>query len=59
MKDHIKIRTELVSFDEEESERIFSRLAFQEFHCGDCLLHIALHNDRGLEFYLEHIKILE
>ena len=35
---------------------MFNRLAFQEFHCGDCLLQVVLHSDRGLEFYLERME---
>ncbi|KAG0209473.1 Xanthine phosphoribosyltransferase 1 [Mortierella sp. NVP41] len=29
------------------AEKTFKRLAFEEFHCGDCLLQIAMQSDRG------------
>ncbi|KAG0263033.1 hypothetical protein BG011_009430 [Mortierella polycephala] len=32
-----------------ESKRIFHRLAFEEFHCGDCLLEVLMqHGDTGM-----------
>ncbi|KAG0280689.1 Xanthine phosphoribosyltransferase 1 [Linnemannia exigua] len=40
-------------------ERIFKRMAFDEFHCGDCLLQIALQSDRGVEYYLERMEEAE
>ncbi|OAQ30149.1 hypothetical protein K457DRAFT_18503 [Linnemannia elongata AG-77] len=43
------------SLRKKEGEKIFRRVAFEEFHCGDCLLQIALHSDRGVEYFLERI----
>ncbi|KAK3818083.1 MAG: hypothetical protein J3R72DRAFT_497748 [Linnemannia gamsii] len=31
----------------EQSKRIFNRLAFKEFHCGDCLLEMLMQYPRG------------
>ncbi|KAG0378271.1 hypothetical protein BGX24_004291 [Mortierella sp. AD032] len=41
------------------AEKIFKRMAFDEFHCGDCLLQIALQSDRGVEYYLERMEEAE
>lgn len=35
--------------------KVFKRMAFEEFYCGDCLLQIAMHSDRGVEYYLERV----
>ncbi|KAF9905078.1 hypothetical protein EC991_002031 [Linnemannia zychae] len=40
-------------------ENVFKRLAFDEFHCGDCLLQIVLQSDRGVEYYLERMEEAE
>ncbi|KAF9102849.1 hypothetical protein BGX29_004116 [Mortierella sp. GBA35] len=38
------------------AEKTFKRLAFEEFHCGDCLLQIAMQSDRGVEYYHERME---
>ncbi|KAF9905085.1 Xanthine phosphoribosyltransferase 1 [Linnemannia zychae] len=43
----------------EDTEKIFNRLAFKEFHCGDCLLQIILHSDRGVDYYNERVELSE
>lgn len=43
------------SLEKKEGEEVFKRLAFEEFHCGACLLQI----DRGVEYYLESIEDAE
>lgn len=47
------------SLEKKDGERVFKRLAFEEFHCGDCLLQIAMQSDRGVEYYLERIEDAE
>lgn len=43
------------SMEKKDGEKVFKRMAFEEFHCGDCLLQIAMHSDRGVEYYLERV----
>ncbi|KAG9065105.1 hypothetical protein KI688_002426 [Linnemannia hyalina] len=43
------------SLGKKDVEKVFKRMAFEEFHCGDCLLHIATYGDRGMEYYLERV----
>ncbi|KAK5808633.1 hypothetical protein F5H01DRAFT_396490 [Linnemannia elongata] len=43
----------------DDAEIIFKRLAFKEYHCGDCLLQIALQSDRGVYYYYERVEDAE
>lgn len=43
----------------DDAEIIFKRLAFKEYHCGDCLLQIALQSDRGVNYYYERVEDAE
>ncbi|KAF9425177.1 hypothetical protein BGZ94_007764 [Podila epigama] len=36
--------------DEAASSAIFQRIAFDQFHCGDCLLHIVMMSNSGVDF---------
>ncbi|KAF9905084.1 hypothetical protein EC991_002037 [Linnemannia zychae] len=54
-----KFMTRHGTLSHEDGEEVFKRLAFKEYHCGDCLLQIALQSDRGVEHYLERVEDAE
>ncbi|KAG0372681.1 Xanthine phosphoribosyltransferase 1 [Mortierella sp. AD032] len=54
-----KFLTRHGTLSQKDGEKVFKRLAFNEFHCGDCLLQIALQSDRGVEYYNERVEDAE
>lgn len=47
------IDSNLVTMKRNETQKIFQRIAFEEFHCGDCLLEIlAQHPDSGVSAWM-------
>ncbi|KAG0275618.1 Xanthine phosphoribosyltransferase 1 [Linnemannia exigua] len=54
-----KFLTRHGTLSHKDGEKVFKRLAFREFHCGDCLLQIALQSDRGVDYYNERVEDAE
>ncbi|KAK3847006.1 MAG: hypothetical protein J3R72DRAFT_432903 [Linnemannia gamsii] len=54
-----KFLTRHGTLSQKDGEKVFKRLAFNEFHCGDCLLQIALQSDRGIDYYNERVEDAE
>lgn len=52
-----KFLTRHGTLSQQNAEKVFKRLAFKEYHCGDCLL--ALQSDRGVDHYHERIEDAE
>ncbi|KAK3847005.1 MAG: hypothetical protein J3R72DRAFT_513508 [Linnemannia gamsii] len=54
-----KFLTRHGTLSHQDSEEVFKRLAFKEYHCGDCLLQVALQSDRGVEHFRERTEDAE
>ncbi|KAG0265560.1 Xanthine phosphoribosyltransferase 1 [Linnemannia exigua] len=54
-----KFMTRHGTLSHQDGEEVFKRLAFKEYHCGDCLLQIVLQSDRGVEHFRERIEDAE